>query len=263
MKKIVTIVTILAVSAIMFVGCGKSSTTDDSLTKVKSAGVINVGLDDSYPPMEFKDSSNTIKGFDIDMINAIGKKMNLKVKIVPTAWDGIFLAMKSNKFDVMQSTVSITEDRKKTMIFTKPYIYGGNAIFVRADYKAINSDKDLNGKTVGIQMGTTAQAVLAKMTGIKEVKKYNSMTEAFLDLKAGRIDSVVSDPQVGDYYIADKKSEFKRVKSLLNEEPIGVGFRKPDVALRDAYQKAMDDLKKDGTLSKLSMKWFGHDIYKK
>ena len=263
MKKILTIITILAVSVSMFAGCAKSSTSDDSLTKVKSTGVLSVGLDDSYPPMEFKDSTNTIKGFDIDMINDIGKKMGLKVKIVPTAWDGIFLALKANKFDVMQSTVSITDERKQTMLFTTPYIYGGNAIFVRKDYNDIKSDKDLNGKIVGIQMGTTAQGVLAKLTGIKEVKKYNSMTEAFLDLKAGRIDSVVSDPQVGDYYIADKKSEFKRVKSMLNQEPIGVGFRKSDVALRDAYQKAMDELKKDGTLSKLSVKWFGYDIYKK
>ena len=264
MKKVVTLVTILGLSAFMFVGCGTSSTsssTDGSLTKVKDAGTISVGIDDTYPPMEFRDSSNKTKGFDIDMVNAIGKKLGVKVKYVSTSWDSVFLALKAKKFDVIQSSASITDERKKTMLFTKPYIYGGNAIFVRADYKAINSDKDLNGKTVGIQMGTTAQAVLAKMTGIKEVKKYNSMTEAFLDLKAGRIDSVVSDPQVGDYYIADKKSEFKRVKSLLNEEPIGVGFRKTDVALRDAYQKAMDDLKKDGTLSKLSMKWFGHDIY--
>jgi len=261
-KKILTIITILAVSVSLFVGCTKTSTADDSLTKVKKAGTITVGLDDSYPPMEFKDSTNIIKGFDIDMINDIGKKMGLKVKIVPTAWDGIFLALKANKFDVIQSTVSITDERKQTMIFTKPYIYGGNAIFVRTNYSAINSDKDLDGKTVGIQMGTTAQGVLSKLTGIKEVKKYNSMTEAFLDLKAGRIEAVVSDPQVGDYYIADKKSDFKRVKSMLNQEPVGIGFRKTDVALRDAYQKAIDELKKDGTLSKLSIKWFGHDIYK-
>ncbi len=263
MKKIVSIVTILAIGAFMLVGCGKASGTDTSLTKVKDAGTISIGIDDTYPPMEFKDSANNIKGFDIDMANAIGKKLGVKVKYVPTTWDGIFLALKSKKFDLIQSSVSITDERKKTMIFTTPYIYGGNAIFVKTSNNDIKSEKDLSGKTLGIEMGTTAQDVLDKITGIKEVKKYNAMTEAFMDLKIGRIDGVVSDPQVGDYYIADKKSDFKRVKSMLNQEPIGAAFRKSDVALRDAYQTAMDDLKKDGTLSKLSIKWFGHDIYKK
>ncbi|WP_026882579.1 ABC transporter substrate-binding protein [Clostridium akagii] len=263
MKKIISLVTILTIGVFVFVGCGKSSTTDGSLTKVKDAGTITIGIDDTYPPMEFKDSANKIKGFDIDMANDIGKKMGVKVKYVPTSWDGIFLALKAKKFDLIQSSVSITDKRKETMIFTTPYIYGGNAIFVKTSNNDINGEKDLNGKTLGIEMGTTAQDVLAKITGIKEVKKYNAMTEAFMDLKTGRIDAVVSDPQVGDYYISDKKSDFKQVKSMLNQEPIGAAFRKSDVALRDEYQKAMDELKKDGTLSKISIKWFGNDIYKK
>ncbi len=266
MKKILTLVAILGISAFIFVGCGTSSTSsssDGSLTRVKNAGIISVGIDDTYPPMEFKDSGNKIKGFDIDMANDIGKKLGVKVKFVPTTWDGIFLALGSKKFDVIQSSVSITDKRKETMIFTTAYIYGGNAIFVKTNSNDIKSEKDLSGKTLGIEMGTTAQDVLAKVSGVKEVKKYNAMTEAFMDLKTGRIDGVVSDPQVGDYYIADKKGEFKKVPSMLSKEPIGAAFRKSDVTLRDAYQKAMDDLKKDGTLSKLSVKWFGTDIYKK
>ncbi len=257
MKKILTIVTILAVSVFMLVGCGTASSTDSSLTKVKNAGTISIGIDDTYPPMEFKDSTNTIKGFDIDLANDIGKKMGVKVKFVPTSLDGIFLALNSGKFDAVQSSISITDARKKTMIFTTPYIYGGNAVFVRKNDNTISSEKDLSGKILGIEIGSTSQAVLDKISGIKEVKKYNSTAEAFMDLKTGRIDGVLSDPQVGDYYISDKKSDFKRSKTMLNQEPIGVAFRKSDVALRDAYQKAMDELKKDGTLSKLSIKWFG------
>jgi polar amino acid transport system substrate-binding protein len=262
MKKKFTLVIILAIGVFMFVGCGKTSTTDGSLTKVKSAGTISIGIDDTYPPMEFKDSANKIKGFDIDMANDIGKKLGVKVKYVPTTLDGMFLALNSKKFDVVQSSISITDERKKTMIFTKPYIYGGNALFVRTNNNTINSQKDLSGKTLGIELGSTSQQVLNKISGIKEVKKYNSTTEAFMDLKTGRIDGVLADPQVGDYYISNKKSEFKRTKTMLNQEPIGVAFRKSDVKLRDAYQKAIDQLKKDGTLSKLSIKWFGHDVYK-
>lgn len=274
MKKVFSMFIILILSISVFTGCGQSASEskstsssntnskENSLDRVKNAGKIVIGIDDTYPPMEFKDKDNKLVGYDIDMANEIAKKLGVKVEFVPTAWDGIFMALQSKKFDVIHSTVSITDERKKTMIFTEPYIFGGNAIFVKADNTTVNSQDDFKGKIIGCQIGTTAQDVLSKMSGMKEVKKYNGMTEAFLDLKNGRIEAVVSDPQVGDYYIASQKDKFKKIKSLLNEEPIGVAFKKDDTDLRDGYQKAMDDLKKDGTLSKLSEKWFGHDIYK-
>jgi ABC-type amino acid transport/signal transduction systems, periplasmic component/domain len=274
MKKFFSMFIILIFSISVFAGCGQSASEskstsssntnskENSLDRVKKAGKIVIGIDDTYPPMEFRDKDNKLVGYDIDMANEIAKKLGVKVEFVPTAWDGIFMALQSKKFDVIHSTVSITDERKKTMMFTQPYIFGGNAIFVKADNTTVNSQDDFKGKVIGCQIGTTAQDVLSKMSGMKEVKKYNGMTEAFLDLKNGRIEAVVSDPQVGDYYIASQKDKFKKIKSLLNEEPIGVAFRKDDTDLRDGYQKAMDDLKKDGTLSKLSQKWFGHDIYK-
>ncbi|MBV7276293.1 amino acid ABC transporter substrate-binding protein [Clostridiaceae bacterium UIB06] len=273
MKKIFSMIIILILSVSIFAGCGQSSSKttasnsnttskENSLDRVKKSGKIVVGVDDTYPPMEFKDKENKLVGYDVDMVNEIAKKLGVNVEFVPTAWDGIFMALQSKKFDLIQSSVSITDERKKSMIFTQPYIYGGNAIFVKSDNTTINSQDDFKDKIIGCQIGTTAQDVLSKMSGMKEVKKYNGMTEAFLDLKNGRIDAVVSDPQVGDYYIASQKDKFKKIKSLLNQEPIGVAFRKDDTDLRDGYQKAMDELKKDGTLSKLSQKWFGYDIYK-
>lgn len=274
MKKIFSMFIILVLSISVLAGCGQgtleskstsssnNSSKENSLDRIKKAGKIIIGIDDTYPPMEFKDKDNKLVGYDIDMANEIGKKLGIKVEFVPTAWDGIFMALQSKKFDVIHSSVSITDERKKTMIFTEPYIYGGNAIFVKADNTTVNSQDDFKGKIIGCQVGTTAQDALSKISGMKEVKKYNGMTEAFLDLKNGRIDAVVSDPQVGDYYIASQKDKFKKIKSLLSQEPIGVAFRKDDTDLRDGYQKAMDELKKDGTLSKLSEKWFGYDIYK-
>lgn len=262
MKKIIGIILTGIICTSFLTGFTKTAASDGSLDRVKKAGKIVVGIDDTYPPMEFTDKDGKIVGYDIDMANAIGKKLGVKVEFAPTAWDGIFMALQAKRFDLIQSTVSITPERSKSMIFTKPYVYGGNAIFVRADNTTINSSADFKGRIIGCQIGTTGQNVLDKMTDIKEEKKYNGMTDAFMDLKNKRIEAVVSDPMVGDYYIASQKGTFKRVKSMLNQEPIGVAFRKADVKLRDAYQKAMDDLKKDGTLSKLSMKWFGYDVNK-
>lgn len=262
MKKITTIILILCISILSLTGCGKSSTSSDSLERVKKAGVMVIGIDNTYPPMEFKNkSTGDNEGFDVDIANAVGKKLGVKVKFVPNAWDGIFLALKAKKFDLIQSSVSITDDRKKTLIFTDPYIYGGNAIFVKADNTTLKSDKDFPGKVIGCQAGTTAEEVLGKLSGLKDVKKYEAMTDAFLDLQNGRTAAVVTDPMVGDYYNITDPGKFKKLKSSLTKEPIGVAFRKGDTTLRDAYNKALKDLKADGTLSKLSKKWFGLDIY--
>lgn len=264
MKKVILLIFAIVLAMAMFTGCGNSSSsssaTDGSLDKVKKAGKIVIGTDNTYPPMEFTQNGKIV-GFDIDVADAVGKKLGVKVEYQPTSFDGLFLALQSKKFDAVQSSVSITDKRKQTMIFTKPYIYGGNSIFIMKSNTSIKSSNDLNGKVIGVQAGSTAQDVVSKISGIKEVKKYDGMTDAFLDIQNGRIDAVVGDPQVGDYYITDKKNIFTKVKSLLNVEPEGVAFRKSDVLLRDAYDKALDDLKKDGTLSKISMKWFGKDIY--
>lgn len=263
LKKILVLFLTISIISILFTGCTvkKISGADDSLERIKKAGIITIGIDDTYPPMEFKDKSSVDVGFDVDMANAVAKKIGVKTKFVPTAWDGIFMALQSKKFDCVNSSVSITDERKAKMIFTDPYIQGGNAIFVKSDNNAITSDKDFSGKVVGCQVGTTAQDVLSKKTDIKEVKKYNAMTDAFLDLQNGRVVAVVTDPMVGDYYNVTEPGKFKKLKSYLTQEPIGVAFRKSDKSLRDAYNKAINDLKKDGTLSKISKKWFGIDIY--
>lgn len=263
-KKSIALVLVSLLTVGIMAGCGKgAASADSSLDNVKKAGTLTIGIDNTYPPMEFKDNSGNTVGFDIDIANAVGKKLGVKIKFQPTAWDGIFLALNSKRFDVIHSSVSVTDTRKKTMIFSKPYIYGGNSIFLKIDNNSIKGQKDLTGKVVGVQAGTTGQEVVEKMTGLKDVKKYDAMTDAFLDLQNGRIEAIVSDPQVGDYYIANQKDKFKRIKAAVNQEPEAVAFRKADVTLRDAYDKALDDLKADGTLTKLSEKWFGYDMYKK
>lgn len=263
MKKKLSIIMILMLCISIFAGCSTSNNgKDNSLDSVKKAGVLKVGLSDDYPPMEFRDKDNKVAGFDIDVANAVAKKLGVKLKIVTNAYDGIFIALNSKKFDYVQSTVSITDERKKKMLFSDPYINGGCAIFLKSGDNSIKSGDDLKGKVVGCQAGTTSQDALSKLSGIKEVKKYEATTDAFLDLQNGRVAAVVSDPMVGDYYMVKNPGKFKKVEKYLGKEPIGSAFRKNDKALRDAYQKAYNELKKDGTISKISNKWFGYDVTK-
>lgn len=240
----------------------KNDSIAESLTeKTKSAGKIAFGVDDAYPPMEYRDEKNALVGFDIDFGNAIAKKLGLKAEWVTTAWDGILPSLKSNKFDAILSSLSITDKRKLEIGFSEPYIMGGPIIITKKDNTSIKSANDLKGKIVGVQLGSTGDNAVSEISGTKEVKKYDKIPQALLDLTSGRIEAVVADDQVGRYYVGLDASKYL-VAGKLNDEPFGIGFRKEDKALTDAVQKAINDLKADGTLSKISLKWFKTDYYK-
>ncbi|WP_311406801.1 ABC transporter substrate-binding protein [Liquorilactobacillus uvarum] len=234
-------------------------------TRIKKAGEIKNGIDDAYPPMDFKDSNGNLTGFDIDVGKALGAKLGVKVNNVPTDWDGVIPSLQSKKFDMILSAMGITAERAKSVSFSKPYFNGGMTIITNkkvAASKNIKKLSNLKGKTVGVQAG--AQAIVDKVEnvkGVKQIKKYDSATLALQDLANKRIDAYVDDFQVANYYM--QKVEGTYSKSILNvKEPYGIAFRKDDGELQSAVQKALDSLKKDGTLSKISKKWFDYDVYK-
>ncbi|MEY7999126.1 ABC transporter substrate-binding protein [Clostridium sp. Mt-5] len=270
LKKLMVIALATICTVVLFAGCGSSNTggngqdAQNTLEKVKKAGVLKVGLEDSFPPMEFRDNQNVLKGFDIDMANAIAKKLGVKAQFVGTEFNGIVLALKSGKFDVIISGMSITDDRKKQIDFSKPYVQDAQIIVTKAGNNSIKTSKDLDGKRVGVALGTTSENVVKEFKNIKEVKKYDKTTEELQDLLIGRLDAVIVDEPVGRYYIsaADKKGKYTVLSEKLTKEPMGIGFKKGDKELEAAVQKAVDELQKDGTMSKISMKWFGKDIYK-
>lgn len=263
MKKILALVFSAILGVTLLAGCGQKDKNLNSLQKVQKAGKLTVGLDDSYPPMEFRDKNNNLVGFDIDLGNEIGKKLGVKTEFMTTDFNGILLALNSGKFDTIISGLSITDKRKEAIAFSEAYVMGGQVIATKKSNNGINKLSDLNGKTVGCQLGSTGDKAATEMKGLKEVKRYDKITEAFHELLAGRIDAVIMDAQVGGYYISKEKDKYKVLEETVSKEPMGIGFKKQDKELQDAVQKALDELKKDGTLTKLSIKWFGFDAYKK
>lgn len=272
MKKFLSTTIVVIMITALFVGCASkpaaqtpSSTTSAVASglpdKYKTAGKIRIGVDDSYPPMEYRDETNTLVGFDVDFGNAIGKKLGTKIEWTPTAWDGILPALKASKFDMILSSLSITDDRKKEIGFTDPYIVGGPIVVINPKDTSIKTKEDLKGKIVGVQLGSTGEEALKSISGIKDTKKYDKITEALQDLSAGRVQAVVADDQVGRYYIGLDPTKYSLAAKLV-DEPFGIGFRQDDSALTTVVQKAINDLKADGTLSKISMKWFKTDYYK-
>lgn len=263
-KKIISLTVLVIMVLTIMVGCAKKpDATLNSLERVKKAGKLTIAIDDSFPPMEYRDDKNTLMGFDIDFALAIGEKLGVKVEHVPTDWNGIIEALKAKKFDIILSTLSITDERKEKIDFSEPYLMEGQIIVVKKGNTVIKGKEDLTGKIVACQLGTTGEEAGKKLTGLKELKPYDKITEAFHDLKIGRVDTVIVDELVGRYYISKSPDDYVVLDQKLTDEPVGIGFNKDDKELREAIQKAINDLKADGTMTKISTKWFGVDYYKK
>lgn len=257
MKK--AVIFLLAVLVFAFAAIAQAG--DSSWEQVKAKGVLAIGLDDAFPPMGFRLDDGTLTGFDIDSAEEVGKRLGLKIEWQPTAWDGVIHSLNAKKFDCIWNGMTITPERSAEVLFTKPYIMDGQIAVISMGNKDVKSSKDLGGKVVGVQKGSPAlEAAKTLKPAPSDIREYDTNPKAFLDLESGRIASVVVDNVSGRYYIAQRPGKYLALTGFISSEPFGVAFRKNDVALRDMIQKTIDEMVADGTMSKISRKWFGEDI---
>lgn len=258
MKKLIfAIVAVVMVAALA--ACGAKPTVPaDTLSKVQADKKIVFGLDDAFPPMGYRDENNKLIGFDIDMVNEIGKRMGVDFVALPTAWDGIIASLTTKKFDCIVSGMTITPEREKQIAFSKPYLKAGQVIIVKANNMEINGVASLKGKIVATQSGSSAQPILEAMQGLKDKKFYSAFPEAFNDLQVGRIDALIADATTAPHYMTKKAGEYK-VAGNVSQEYFGIGFRKEDKTLVAEINKTLDAMHADGTMKKISLKWFGFD----
>jgi len=238
---------------------------DKSWEEIKQKGKFIVGLDDAFPPMGFKDEDNNIVGFDIDLAKEAAKRMGVEVEFKPVVWNTVILDLQNKNIDVIWNGLTITEERKEKIAFTKPYMED-KQILVVAKGSDIKGKADLAGKKVGLQDASSSEEALAKdeatYKSIGEIKKYTSNDEVLMDLKAGRIDAAVVHEVVGRYYISKHADDYVILEDHFGFEEFGVGVRKEDVSFLNELQKTLDEMKADGTSAEISKKWFGEDIVK-
>lgn len=218
--------------------------------------VVTVATDATWPPMEMVDSNKNIVGFDIDYLNAVAKEAGFKVEFQNTAWDGIFAGIALGKYDAIASSVTITEERKKTMDFSLPYINAGQVLIVPKSSGVVVLS-DLKGKKVGAQIGTTGAFEVKKTAGV-ELKSYDEIGLAFEDMAAGRIDAVVCDtPVAADYALqrAEYKDKFKIVGEPFTEEYYGFVVKKGNTELLDLLNKGIKAIQAKGIDKQLEAKW--------
>lgn len=259
MKKIFSILFMLILAANTVIAASQ----DSSLNYIKEKGVFVLGLDDSFPPMGFRDKKGQIVGFDIDLAKEVCKRMGVELKLQPIDWNAKILDLNSKGIDVIWNGLTITEERKGKIEFSKPYIANRQIVIVKAG-SGIDTKADLAGKTVGVQLGSSADdaiksdAKTAKSIG--EIVKFEDNVQALMDLSIGRLDAVVVDEILGRYYISKKEGVYAVATDYFAEEEYGIGFRKGEKAFASEVDRILDEMIKDGAAASISKKWFGEDV---
>lgn len=240
-----------------------SLAADGSLKTVKEKGKLVLGLDDSFPPMGFRNDDNQIVGYDIDLAQEVAKRLGVQLVPQPIDWNAKEQELNTGKIDCIWNGFTITEERKQAMAFTRPYLRNAQVVVVKkgSGYSTLAS---LKGKKVGLQAGSSAGGALEAAkdfrASLKEVVEFKDNLTALMDLEARGVDAVVMDLIVAEDNIKRSGKAYAILKESLAPEVFGVGFRKNDLALRDAVQGALEGMRKDGSLAKITTRWFGSDI---
>ena len=221
---------------------------------------ITIATDATWPPMEMVDTNKDIVGFDIDLMNAAAKAGGFMVEFKNTAWDGIFAGLDNGKYDAVMSSVTITDERKKTMDFSLPYINAGQILVVKSEVNGVTTLSDLKGKTVGAQIGTTGAFEIDKVKEASKIKEktYDEIGLAIADLANGRIDAVVCDTPVAAQYALQNdqyKSKLKIVGQPFTEEYYGVAVKKGNAKVLDVINAGLKKVLDAGANKAIQDKW--------
>ncbi len=226
--------------------------------KMIKEGFLQAGSDTTFPPMEFPNVANDgYIGFDVDLCTAMAKKMGLELEVVSTDWAGIIPAVLAGRFDIIMSGMSILPERLEQMNATDAYLPGIIAISTPKD-APINEAAGLAGKIVGVQVDTTGQFEVEKVEGVKEIKKYPTIGDAFLDLAAGRVEAVVNDEPVNAYIIAtnpDYAEKLVNSGGIMTDNSYAYWCTKENTALQAAMNTALKELRDEGVYQKICDKW--------
>jgi octopine/nopaline transport system substrate-binding protein len=251
--------------------------------------VVRIATEGAYAPWNFTGAGGKLEGFDIDLANELCNRIKMKCEIVAQDWDGIIPALQAKKYDAIMAGMSITDERKQVIDFAGPYADSPNGYLVAKDspiakmpgtgqtYNLVNQQAEaekaveatkplLKGKTIGVQVSTTHPVFAERyLKGTAEIREYKTTEAHDLDLLAGRIDAVLADataiigtlgkPEFKDYTLVGPA-----ITGGIQGDGVGIGLRKEDTELKQKLNEAIRAATQDGTIQKLSMKWFKIDI---
>ena len=222
------------------------------------AETLKVGANIGNLPWEFQDDSGDYVGFEIDLVNEVGSSLGYdEVEISNIPFNGLFSAVQSGRIDVAVSSITITDERLESVSFAQPY-YDSDQSLAPHTSKGISGLEDLDGKVVGVDTGSTGDIWTSEnqeQYGIKEIRRYEGLQPAMLDLSSGRLDAYISDIPAVQYYVRDKPS-LEVVSRIPSGEQYSMMFAK-DAELAAKASEVISELKQEGFVAELHETWFG------
>lgn len=259
MKKIIgkIIIAVIILAAVVgIIMMNKQAGTNEDNTLV-------VGLDDSFPPMGFRDENNEIVGYDIDLAKEVAKELGMEVKFQPISWASKEQELNSGNIDCIWNGFAYNEERAQIMTLTDSYIKGEN-YFILKSGSTVQSQEELKGLKIGVQSGSIQAQDLEKSEFGKNVTiiEYADNLAAFMDLEIGGIDAMFCSNIIGNYLIVSKDKDYNTVPSegITISKGSVIAFKKGNTELRDKVQNALSKITKEGKAETISEKWFGQNM---
>lgn len=273
-KKLLLTLTTIAVLALAVTGCASKKDTASAqpaeastaapanlLEQIKADGVIKIGTEGTYAPFTFHDADGKLTGFDVEIAEEVAKRLGVKAEFIETKWDGMFAGLDSKRFDAVANQVTIREDRLEKYDFSSPYIVSKAVLITNSETTDIKTFADLKGKKSG-QSLTSNLADIAKSNGA-EIVQVDSFNQAIDLLSSKRIDATINDSlSFLDFKKQRPDTPIQVVAELETKDESGILFNKGNAELVEAVNKALADMKADGTYLAISQKWFGEDVSK-
>lgn len=252
----------VGLSAMLLAGCSNSqnNSAESSASKDSAASseVLKIGTEGAYAPFNFTNADGSLGGFDVDIANALCADMKVKCEITAQDWDGIIPALKAGKFDAIVAAMSATPERAKEVSFTEPY-FSNALVFLAKDSASFdpNNEADINAHSIAAQRSTISSQWLEKAYPKADMKLYDTLSNAFLDLGAGRVDAMISDQLPALQWLNSPSGKGFTIKG--DEIDINDHFAiatRPDDALKDKINQSLANIKADGTYDKIYQKYF-------
>ncbi len=260
MKKMIALALAMVLCLGLLAGCGGGSA--DQLEQIKKNGKITIAMEGTWSPWTYHDeTTGDLVGFDVEVGQYIAQYIGVEAEFTEIPWDGLFAGMDSGRYDLVINGVDVTADRAEKYDFSDPYAYIRTALVVRSDNEDITSFEDLAGRTTSNSIGSTYME-LAEQYGAT-CEGVDSLGETMQMVESGRVEATLNAEQsILDYFNQHPEAELKIVAYTPDANEIAIPMRKGDdsAALRQAVNEAIAAMRADGTLSELSIKYFGGDI---
>ena len=261
MKKYLRLAALVLSALLALSACGKKQASTDRLSQIQEKGELVIALEGNWAPWSFHDDDGNLVGYDVEVGQAIAQKLGVKASFVEGEWDGLLAGVEAGRYDMVINGVDVTDSRKETYDFSTPYAYISTALVVGKDNDTIHSFEDLAGKTTANSIGSTymelAEQYGATCSGV------DTLDETIQMVLQGRADATLNaDVSFYDYLSQHPDAAIKIVATSADANEIAIPMQKGDdtASLRDAVNKAIEELRTEGTLTELSTKYFGADI---